>query len=174
MDVKRRARQTKTVIRISEMLDEANVRAWLGGGWALTAHDSSLQSEPGDIGFYIFAADAAQVRILLTEAGFGIVDCTANSFAAVRGRLYIAWELLWVDENDNVVTYEGRLEREYLWPRDAFPHDKSVLLGGVAVRAVAASALRQYLSDGEKNNDGKRQKLSKDLSRFKSLVHDRM
>lgn len=174
MDVKRSARQANIIIKINEILDMANVRAWLGGGWALEAHDPFCQRDQGEIIFYVFAEDAAQVRILLTEAGFAIVDCMPNSFAAVRGRFYIGWTLLWVDEHDQVVTYDDLCDKGYHWPLDAFPHDKCLLIRGVAVRGVAAPAVRQHFLAGDKGNDRLRQKASKDSSRLKSLVHDRM
>jgi len=174
MEVKRSARQASAIIKVSELLDMANVRAWLGGGWAQEAHDTLDQRDRGEIIFYIFAEDAPQVRILLTEAGFDIVDCMPNSFAAVRGRLYIGWTLLWVDEHEQVITYDDLFDKGYYWPSAAFPQDKALLLRGVAVRAVAAAALRQRIFAGAKGNERLGHKGSKDLSRFKSLVHDRM
>ena len=174
MDVKRSARQASVIAKVSELLDVANVRAWLGGRWAQEGQGGLDHGDQGEIVFYIFAADAPQVRIILTEGGFDIVDCLPNSFAAVRGRFYIGFTILWVDEHDQVVTYDDRFDQGYHWPRDAFPEEKALLLKGVAVRAVGAAAWRDNLLAVGKGNARMRQKQSKDFSRLKSLVHDRM
>jgi len=174
MDMKRRARQVRPIIQTSEILDVADIKAWLGGGWALVAHESPRENHEQDIVFYIYAQDAAQVRMLLTEAGWSIVEVLPDSFAAERGRLLLRWELLWIDELGHTVTYGNRSDKAYFWPKDAFPPEKTGMLAGVAVRVVSAAAWGQYVLDGRGDKSEFRQKNTKDLSRLKSLVHDRM
>ncbi|MBS3937047.1 MAG: hypothetical protein KGZ50_00545 [Peptococcaceae bacterium] len=174
MDAKRRARRVRTIIQVVELMDKANIRAWVGGGWAFLALDPAHQHDHSEIVFYLYAKDAAPARILLTEAGFSIVDIMPNSFVAMRGKLKLSWTLLWTDEQDGTITYDNRLDKSYLWPKDAFPREKNGLLEGVLVYALDPAACIQHLREEPGAYTGELPKDIKRLPNLKSLVHDRM
>lgn len=174
MDVKRRTRQSRAIVQLATLFDQHGVKAWLGGGWALEALDSSYCRDHVDVDYHVFAADAPTVRCLLEEEGFNIVDVTASSFIAERGKLCIEWELLWYGDNEEVVTYDTKLDRTYAWPSGAFPDDKTGAIDGVAVYVMSPTAQRRHKLDYDKEQVPLRQKDMKDLSRLKALIHDRM
>lgn len=174
MDVKRRIRQARAIAQIAARFDEQGIKAWLGGGWALEALDPTYKRDHADVDFHIFAADAPLVRCLLEEEGFNIVDLTANSFAAERGKLRIEWELLWFGDNDETVTYDNKLDRTYTWPEGAFPDNKQGIIVDTQVYVMSPNAIRRHKLDYDKEQVPLRQKDMKDLSRLKALIHDRM
>lgn len=174
MDVKRRIRQARAIAQLAALFDEHGIKTWLGGGWALEALDPTYKRDHIDVDFHVFAADAPTVRCMLEEQGFNIVDVTANSFVAERGKLRIEWELLWYSENDETVTYDNKLDRTYVWPEGAFPNTKAGTIDDVSVYVMSPSAQRRHKLDYDREHVPLRQKDMKDLSRLKALIHDRM
>lgn len=174
MDVKRRSRQARAISQLAARFEEQGIKAWLGGGWAIEAIDPSYMRDHADVDYHIFAADAPTVRCLLEEEGFNIVDLTANSFVAERGKLRIEWELLWYDEDNKIVTYDNKLDRTYTWPEGAFPEIKTGKIGDSCVYVMSPNAQRRHKLDYDKEQVPLRQKDMKDLSRLKALIHDRM
>jgi len=174
MDVKRRIRQARAIAELAVLFDEHGIKTWLGGGWALEALDPAYKRDHVDVDFHVFAADAPTVRCLLEEQGFNITEITANSFTAERGKLRIEWELLWLNDKDEIVTYDNKLDRTYVWPEGAFPGDKSGAIGDVDVYVMSPTAQRRHKLDYDKAHVPLRQKDMKDLSRLKALIHDRM
>lgn len=170
---KRRLRQLRAITQLVEACDRQGVKAWLGGGWALEALDNTYQRDHADVDFHIFAPDAPLVRVLLEELGYNIVEITASSFAAERGKLRVDWELLW-EEDGTVVTYDSYVDATYIWPAGAFPQEKTGVINGVAVYVMSPSAQRQLKLDYNKKQKRLRQKDMRDLSRLRSLIHDRL
>lgn len=170
---KRRLRQLRAIAQLVQVFDQHGVKAWLGGGWALEALDHSYQRDHADVDFHIFAYDAPQVRVLLEEQGYNIVELNASSFAAERGKLRVDWELLWEDD-ETVVTYDSLVDTTYVWPTGAFPPEKRGAIDGVEVYVMSPGAQRQLKLDYDKRQKRLRQKDMKDLSRLRALIHDRL
>ncbi|MBT9134643.1 MAG: 2''-aminoglycoside nucleotidyltransferase [Firmicutes bacterium] len=170
---KRRLRQLRAIAQLVEALDRHSVKAWLGGGWALEALDHNYQRDHSDVDFHVLAHDAPSVRVLLEELGYNIVEVTASSFAAERGKLRLDWELLWW-EDEAIVTYDSYADATYVWPLGAFPPEKTGIINGVAVYVMSPSAQRQHKLDYDKKQKRLRQKDMKDLARLRSLIHDRL
>jgi len=173
MDDKRSARRIRAILQVAKLLEDGDIRAWVGGGYALLALDRPHRLEQKTVDFYIYADAASATRMLLAEDGFGIVDVMPNSFAAVRGGLALKFTFLWLNEQGEIITYDETLESIYSWQSDAFPKEKNGRLLETWVYAMNLPERSQGQPAPATKAVRPEQKTGA-TKKLKSLVHDRM
>jgi hypothetical protein len=171
MDIKGRGRFARAIARIARTLEEEGVTAWLGGQWAQVALDPNHKGDSSQAIFYTHAVDAADVRGILEDLGYDVVDLTATAFATVRGSWRINWVLLWHDEAGRVVNYD-EYDIPRAWPEGAFPAEPRGFLHDTALKVVDPAA--QVLSSKMDADERPYARRKNDAARAKAIIHDRM
>jgi hypothetical protein len=122
---------------IGRLLDEAPMRFWLRGGWALDFHLGRFTREHADIDLVTWLRHRERIRILLTGHGFSIVPGYPEPQLVLEKRGQEA-SFLFITRDDGAIVVSGY----EAWPFSpgSFPERRETL-GHVSARVVSAEEL---------------------------------
>ena len=132
--------QTQLVLlnELTALLDDAHVRFWLRGGWALDFHAGRITRGHGDIDLVARPRQRFRIRKILEENGYRVerlADFASIHFSKRGQEMSLAFT--WKGEKARSLT-PGR--EFWPWPEDAFSNRRHTL-HGIACRAMSLACL---------------------------------
>jgi hypothetical protein len=136
----KRLAQRRVIDQVVGALREANVSAWLFGGWGLATRIGRITRDHGDIEFWVERTNAERSKAILVEAGASTLTTQPPEESCEFLWDGIDFSTAYFDRQpDGTFTTKGRWS-DWLFPAGSFS-DEPAILDGTEVLAMSVAGM---------------------------------